>query len=113
MISDFIGLERVRCSSQGMEYQCSLPDPDIEHEEQMVLCGYVRVYWDSDRAGDIIKIELLGNFRELCIGDIYQRKHFVSTILYLISRDTYFEENNVRIILHDFEGCFIGMLHEL
>lgn len=113
MISEFICLEMIERSDEGTMYQCSLPDPDIEHEDSMVLCGYVQFCRDSDTAGDTIKIELLSNFRELCIGDIYQRKQFVSTILDVIRRDTYFEENDVRIILYDFEGSFIGQLHDL
>lgn len=113
MISDFIELKMIMRSPEGAEYQCNLPDPDIEHEECMVLCGHVRIYWDSDRANATIKIELLDNFRELCIGDIYQRKQFVSTILDIIGRDICFEQNASRIILHDFAGSFTGVLHEL
>lgn len=113
MISDFICLEMIKRSSEDTMYRCSLPDPDIEHEDSMVLCGYVQFCRNSGMAGDTIKIELLSNFRELCIGDVYQRKQFVSTILDIISRNTYFEENHVRIILYDFEGSFIGKLHDL
>ncbi len=113
MISEFICLEMIKRSSEDTIYRCSLPDPDIEHEDSMVLCGYVQFFRDFDTMGATIKIELLSNFRELCAGDIYQRKQFVSTILDLIRRDTYFEENDVRIILYDFKGSFIGKLHDL
>lgn len=113
MISEFICLEMIKRSDEGTMYQCSLPDPDIEHEDSMVLCGFVQFCRYSDLVGDTIKIVLLSNFRELCIGDIYQRKQFVSTILDIIRRDKYFEENDVRIILYDFDGSFIGKLHDL
>ena len=113
MISEFICLEMIESSSEDTMYRCSLPDPDIEHEDSMVLCGYVQLRRDSDTAGDTIKIELLSNFSELCIGDIYQRKQFVSTVLDIIRRDTYFEEKDVRIILRDFEGSFTGQLRDL
>ena len=55
----------------------------------------------------------MSSFEKLCIGDIYQRKQFVSTILDIVRRDTYFEENEIRIILCDFEGNFIGQLRDL
>lgn len=113
MISEFICLEMIKRSSEDTMYRCSLPDPDIEHEDSMVLCGYVQFCRGFDTVGDTIKIELLSNFRELCIGEIYQQKQFVSTILGIIRRDTYFEEDDVRIILYDFEGSFIGKLHNL
>lgn len=105
----------IKRSSEDTIYRCSLPDPDIEHEDSMVVCGYVQLCRHSAAACATIKIELLSNFRELCVGDIYQRKQFASTILNLIRRDTYFEENDVRIILYDFEGSFIfmGKLHDL
>ena len=113
MISEFICLEMIERSDEGTMYQCSLPDPDIEHEDSMVLCGFVQFCRYFDLAGDTIKIVLLSSFEKLCIGDIYQRKQFVSTILDIVRRDTYFEENEIRIILCDFEGNFIGQLRDL
>lgn len=113
MISEFICLEMIESSSESIMYQCSLPDPDIEHEDNMVLCGFVQLCRYFDLEDDTIKILLLNNFEKLCIGDIYQRKQFVSTILDIIRHDIYFEENDIRIIMCDFEGNFIGKLHDL
>lgn len=113
MISDFICMEKMEQSDKRTTYICSLPDPDISHEDQMVSCGYVWFLQSKGSEPCSVWIGLRSNFRELCVGEIYQRYHFVRTILELIGQDAGCELTDVRIILSDFAGHFEGSLHEL
>lgn len=104
MISDFICLEEMEGSSTGVVYMCSLPDPDLTHDDHMVLCGYVRLWQEPDDDIPTINIELLPNFEELCAGDTYQREAFVAAILDLIACDTGLDFSESRIQIRDFIG---------
>jgi len=104
MISDFICLEEMEGSANSMIYMCSLPDPDLEHEDSMVLCGYVRLWQNPNTSDCTLNIELQRNFASLCAGETYERDHLVFTILDIIRRDTGLALNTVRTLLYDFDG---------
>lgn len=111
MISDFIVLEEMEGSENRTVYMCSLPDPNLEHEDGMIFCGYVQRWWDPDMEG--INIELLDNFKALCAGDTYQRKHFVSAVLDILEWSAGHSLKDAEILLHDFLGEFVGLVQDL
>jgi len=104
MISDFICLEEMEGSENSVIYMFSLPDPNLEHGDDMVLCGYVQVWQDLGTDAFTINIELLDNFKELCDGDTYHRKQLVSTIMDIVSQNTGFDLSDSRIQLQDYIG---------
>ena len=113
MISDFICLEVAEQTEGRTMYICSLPDPNISHEDQMVACGYVWLLQDPASGTCSVWIGLRDNFKDLCAGETYQRNHFVRTILYLVGQDTGFELTEAKIVLSDIDGYFNGYVHEL
>ena len=113
MISEFICLEEVQGSDHSVTYMCSLPDPDIDSDLKMIHCGMVHL-WEDFASGDCtIYIELLDNFQLLCAGDTYQRKPFLSTILYMLNCKTAFELTHAKIIVKDFMGSYEGCANML
>lgn len=113
MISDFIFLEEIERSTYRIAYTCSLPDPDIYGDDKMILCGNINLQEDYATGICTIKIELLDNFKSLCIGDVYQRKHFVRTVFDVIELNTEFELDDAKIILKDYIGDFEGTFNIL
>ena len=114
MISEFIYMEILQRSDYSVTYTCHLPDPDIYGDFSMVLCGYVNLREDVVSGDCTVRIELMDNFEQLCIGDTYQREDFLKTVLYMLRRDTCFELDHAKIVLKDFMGSYVGTpIHEM
>ena len=109
MISDFLSLELEQRTESGENYICYLPDPDIYGDYRMIACGHISVVENQSSGRCTIRIELDDNFEPLCVGDTYQRKAFLTTVLYLLRQNTDFLLEHARIILKDHIGICIGV----
>lgn len=108
MISEFICLKEFQKSECKSTYICSLPDSDLDSDFGMVICGYINI---RERIGSkefLIKIEMLDNFEKLCVGDTYQRGHFLTDILYMLRRKVNFDLRRAKILLKDHMGSYVG-----
>ena len=113
MISDFLSLELEERGKNGENYICCLPDPEIYGEYQMIACGRIKILKNHPSGKCIIRIDLDSNFESLCVGDIYRRKEFLISVLYLLCRNTDLILEHARIILKDFTGIYIGTVESL
>ena len=84
MISDFIWLEQVEKESGHLCFTCSLPDPDLNNDDDMIVCGTIKCLYNDCLPNNEITISLFDNFVDLCVGDTYQRAAFVQTISFLL-----------------------------
>lgn len=108
MISEFIYLEIVQKSDYSITYTCNLPDPDIYGDFKMVLCGHIILQEDFASGDCMIRIELMNNFEQLCVGDVYNRNSFLVAVLNILRRDSDFRLEHAKIILKDFMGSYVG-----
>ena len=79
----------------------------------MIACGYIKILKKHHSGKCIIRIDLDDNFESLCVGDIYRRKEFLISVLYLLCRNTDLILEHARIILKDFTGIYIGTVESL
>ena len=107
MISDFLSLEPEERGENGEKYICYLPDPEIDGDDKMIACGRIKILKNHPSGKCIIRIDLDSNFEPLCVGDIYRRKEFLISVLYLLRRNTELILEHARIILKDFTGIYI------
>ena len=108
MISDFLSLEPEETGKNGEKYICCLPDPEPSGDYKMIACGRIKILKNHPSGKCVIRIELDDNFESLCVGDIYRRKEFLVSVLYLLRRNTDLILEHARIILKDFTGIYIG-----
>lgn len=92
MISDFIILDDFNITDK-VSCHCFLPDPDLDNENDIINCGNIEYDEDTSK----LSIELFDNFKELCIGDIYQRKEFIVSVIYNLKM------NGIEIITTDLD----------
>lgn len=111
MISLFLDIVKTRKTDTTLEYACILPDPSPYGEDRMVACGKVVVSMAVFPAS--IDIEMDDFFQDLCEGETYQRKHFVSTLIELIQFQTGEILDDSIIHLKDFLGEFQGTVDDL
>ncbi len=83
-----------------------MTDPDSDFG--MVICGYINIREKIGSKEFIIKIEMLDNFEKLCVGDTYQRGHFLTDILYMLRRKVNFDLRRAKILLKDHMGSYVG-----
>lgn len=110
MISEFIWLDLVERTEGGFRCSCSLPDPDPYSDDNMIICGDVVCIYDTDTESATVNIKLFDNFRALCIGDSYQRKNFLQTIIFVINMKYGVDFQNAHINLSDCWGMYSGDL---
>lgn len=110
MISDFIWLELIEQNTSFLHFSCNLPDPDIYGDEKMVTCGEVLCHIDNLNNKVVFEIELYENFKTLCVGDCYQRRGFVNSIIVFIRARYEFDLQlkKIHICLHDCWGTYFG-----
>ena len=113
MISEFIWLDLTEQSEHSLCCSCSLPDPDPYTDDSMVICGYIGYQEISNTGSATINIRLFDNFEDLCVGDIYQRKDFVQTILFVLQGNYGIDFQEIRIVLSDCWGEYSGDLSGL
>lgn len=113
MISEFIWLDLTEQSEHSLCCFCSLPDPDPYTDDSMVICGNVEYQEISNTGSATINIRLFDNFEDLCVGDIYQRKDFVQTILFVLEGNYGLDFQNIRVVLSDCWGEYSGDLSGL
>ena len=113
MISDFLSLEPEERGKNSENYICCLPDPEPSGDYKMIACGYIKILKKHHSGKCIIRIDLDDNFESLCVGDIYRRKEFLISILYLLRRNTDLILEQAMIILKDFTGIYIGTVEGL
>lgn len=113
MISDFIYLEKKCCSKGIIIFCCSLPDPGEFSECDMIECGRIIVDLSYLPNQSRIEIELFENFKTLCVGETYQRNHFVNTILDIIQMKIGYSILNPLIVLKDFVGEVTGNISDI
>ena len=101
MISEFICLDEFQKSEHDSTYICRLPDPDPDSDFGMFICGYINIRERLDSKEIIIKIEMLDNFKKLCIGDTYQRERFLTDILYMLRQKVHFDPHRAKILFKD------------
>lgn len=109
MISEFLWLDFVESTVDGSRYSCSLPAPDPYSDEEMVVCGEV-VFSATGKEGNgsSIIIRLFENFKDLCVGDSYQRKNFVQTLIFELNLKYGLNLQNVYIDFSDCWGTYAG-----
>lgn len=112
MISEFLYLEEGKRSDYCINYICYLPDPDIFGDFEMILCGYIHLQEDFASGDCTIRVELLDNFEQLCIGDTYQREHFLTEIFDRLRWNTDFSLDHAKIMLKDFMGNCVWYPHK-
>lgn len=113
MISDFLWLDLVEKTDAVIHCFCSLPDPNPYSKEEMVQCGDI-LYTSCTATNDaVITIKLFSNFKELCIGDFYQRKDFVNTILLILQMNYGALCEKPYINLVDSWGSYSGYLEAI
>ena len=110
MISEFLWLDLIDRNNNSLHFSCSLPDPDPDGEEKMVQCGDVFFTVPNAIADAAITIRLFDNFSYLCIGDSYQRKDFVQTLVFIISTHFNVVFSDVYVDLIDSWGTYSGKL---
>lgn len=110
MISEFVWLDFVEQTQDCIHCSCSLPDPDPYSDEEMVVCGDVLCSYDAKRDSNAVEIRLFDNFKKLCIGDSYQRKDFVQTIIFVLNMKFGANIQNATIHLWDCWGMYSGDL---
>ncbi len=113
MISDFIWIEFVEQSENSLCFSCSLPDPNLYTEEEMIICGSIVLRKEIDSPCETLDITLFQNFMSLCIGDTYQRHDFVQTIVFVLENKFGIFITNAYIKLLDSWGEFYGKLADL
>lgn len=113
MISDFLSLELLQESTHSRDYVCSLPNPDIYGDFKMIVCGHIHIQENIVSGECAVQIELLDNFESLCIGDTYQRRYFVYTVLDIIRWDSDYVLECPKIVLKDYIGSYVGYAHTL
>ena len=69
------------------EFICELLDINNE-DDVMAVCGSICVNESFDGVCNVT-ITLFENFKSLCVGDSYIRKHFVETIMFLLQSKTF------------------------
>lgn len=82
MISDFLWIDRME--NEIMRYNCFLPNPNLEEDDEMVACGVIDCFIGDVSSNLEITVIMFDNFPELCVDDTYQRKLFVKTIAYIL-----------------------------
>lgn len=110
MISEFIWLDFVEQTMDRLHCSCSLPDPDPYSDEEMIVCGDVLCSFDGRGDSVVVTIRLFDNLKELCIGDSYQRKDFVQTIIFVLNMKFGTNIQNAYIIFSDCWGTYSGDL---
>lgn len=110
MISEFIWLELIEQTKNGILCSCNLPNPDLDSDEKMVVCGRIEYLYDLELDCDILKINMFNNFKCLCVGDTYQRKNFVQTIVLALNMKYKIHMQNIHITLSDCWGTYSGDL---
>ena len=110
MISEFIWLDLIDKNDKGLHCSCSLPDPDPYSDEDMIICGDIVCVFDSQGDNATVNINLFDNFRELCVGDSFQRKDFVGAIIFTLSVKYGVKFQKIYINLQDCWGTYSGDL---
>lgn len=110
MISEFIWIELIEQTKNSILCSCSLPNPDLDGEEEMVVCGRIEYLYNLELGCDTLRINLFNNFKCLCVGDTYQRKNFVQTIVLMLNIKYEIRIQNIHIILSDCWGTYSGDL---
>lgn len=113
MISDFIWIELIQQSENRLCFSCNLPDPNPYTEEKMITCGNIVLQKEMYSPCETLEITLFQNFMSLCIGETYQRYHFVQTILYILQNKFGVLVTDVNIKLFDSWGSSFGKLADL
>lgn len=113
MISEFIWIDLIEQTNSSFHCFCSLPDPNLENEDEMVVCGDITCDCQITTKVVNVVIKLYTNFKELCIGDIYQRKDFVKTLFYIIKIKYGLCFDDVKIDLYDSWGEYSGSLDDI
>lgn len=113
MISEFIWLELIEQKKNRICCSCSLPDPDLDSDEDMIVCGDIECLFDFNSGNVTMKIFLYENFKSLCVGDSYQRKNFVQTLILALRVKYGVILQNVYIILTDCWGSYSGNLESV
>lgn len=110
MISEFLWLELIEKKNDSIHCSCNLPDPDPYGDERMVQCGDVLYVAPSASNNAVISIKLFSNFKDLCIGDSYQRKDFVQTLMLILCMNYGVICEKTYVELSDFWGTYSGDL---
>ena len=113
MISDFVWLDQVNRRDGKLCCTCSLPDPDLESDDEMIVCGFVECAYDDKLANNEISIVLSEKFEKLCIGDSYQRKHFAQTIAFILNSKYGININDAIFHISDNWGCCEGSIDQI
>lgn len=113
MISDFIWIELIEQTENHIICSCSLPDPDLDSDEDMLVCGKVECVFGINDENDTLKIMLFDNFKDLCVGDFYQRKNFVQTIILVLNMKYQIEMQDANIVFVDCWGEYSGNLSSI
>lgn len=115
MISDFIMLNMVQFSEKSVIYSCCLPDPCLFTAEAMLVCGSIEYQRNTNKpdATGTIRIKLNDNFCQLCSGEIYQRKQFVQTVMFILEYRYGLCVQNANIELNDCWGHCCGKLESI
>ena len=108
MISEFIWLELVEQTKNSLRVSCSLPDPGLYSDEEMIVCGEIESDFNNDTA--TVKVSLFDNFKNLCVGDSYQRKNFVQTVIMILNMKYGVDIQSAYVVLSDCWGTYSGDL---
>ncbi len=113
MISDFICLDELSKTQYSLKCSCSLPNPDLYGSEEMIECG--TVYLEEKTAENITElfVNLSSNFKDLCIGETYSRKHFVNTLISILQIKYDYDFSNINLILRDCIGEYHGNFYNM
>ena len=82
----------------------------MDDDERMIVCGDVECRYKGNGEDEIVTIELFNNFRELCIGDSYQRKEFAQRIILILNIRFGINIKNPDIKFLDCWGNYFGKL---
>lgn len=106
MISDFVYLTRAEQKDNHHIFKCGLPDVNNEDDDVMIECGKIDLDFVINGVSNI-NISLYSNFDSLCIGDYYDRKIFVDTVVFLLKQEMMCNFTFYECVISDSKGSFI------
>lgn len=110
MISEFIWLELIEKTIDGFICSCSLPAIGSHSDEDMIVCGEVSCIFNVNKDISTVKISIFDRFKELCVGECYQRKDFVQTVIFALNMKYGVNIQNAYIEISDCWGQYTGNL---
>lgn len=105
MISDFVYLTRAEQKDNHYIFKCELPDVNNEDDDVMIKCGKIELDFVINGVSNI-NISLYSNFDSLCIGDYYNRKKFVDTVVFLLKQEMMYNFSFYECVISDSKGSF-------